>query len=237
MASTYTVNQSIAWAQYFMGNRPLALSPTEPALTSANMVVQVMLSPPFKWRWNRNSNTFNFTGGDTAVTINDFGFIEKAYVTPGSGTYSGQNIEIPTIETELSADLGTGQPQSIAPYLDNNAGTITFRFMPGNPDVASTVTVIYQKKATPLLTNTSQTWPIPDEYGYVYNWGFLALMYLFADSQKFITANQKFVSGLIALNEGLTEQQIAVFIGQWDFLVQNLTKNSKTSQGLQMRQT
>jgi hypothetical protein len=236
MASTYTVQQSIDWGQYFMGNRPLSLTNSEPALTSANIVMQVMLSPPFKWRWNRNSNTFAFTGGDTTVTLSDFGFIEKAYVTPGSGNYSGQNIEIPKVETELTMDAGSGRPHTIAPYLDNNAGDITFRFMPGNPDVTSQVTVIYQKKPT-LLTAISQTWaPLPDEYGYVYNWGFLALMYLFADSQKFITANQKFISGLLALSGGLTEQQIAVFLGQWDFVVQNLTKNTKTQQSIQARQ-
>lgn len=234
MASIKRIADTIAWASYFVGNRALALSPTEPALTSANMVFQVMLSPPFKWRWNRASVDIPFTGGDTVAAIETFGFMEKAYVTANSGPTSGNPIEIPNLATELAKDNGTGRPQSIAPYLDDNAfpvGNITFRFMPGNPDVASTVTVIYQKKP-PLLSSINDIWPIPDEYGYVYNWGFLALMYLFADSAKFGPANQKFISGLLGLAEGLSEQQIAVFLGQWDFLIQNQMRTTgKTQQG------
>lgn len=235
MASTYRVQDSIAWAAYYVGNRALALSPTEPALTSANMVIQVMKSPPFKWRWNRTATSFAFAGGDTAVALNTFGFIEKAYVTANSGPNEGKSIEIPNLETELAKDSNSGRPQSIAPYLDDNAGNIIFRFMPGNPDVPSSVTVISQNKPV-LLTAINQAWPIPDEYGFVYNWGFLAMMYLFADSMKFGAANQKFISGLLGLAEGLSEQQIAVFLGQWDFLVQNqLRVVGKTQQGLQGR--
>jgi hypothetical protein len=234
MASTFTVDNSIAWAAYFVGNRGLALSPTEPAMTSANIVCQVMLSPPFKWRWNRNSKTFAFTSGDTSVSIPDYGFIEKAFVVATTGATANKPFEIPMVQTELTMDNGTGRPQTVAPYLDDNAGNITFRFMPGNPDVASNVTAIYQKKAV-VLTATSQAWPIPDEYGYVYNWGFLSLMYLFADSQKFISANQKFTSGLLSLAEGLTEQQIAVFLGQWDFIIQNQQRFAKGVAGIQAK--
>src|SRR5580704_10293146 len=118
MASTYTVNKSIAWASYYIGSRTLALTNSEPALTAANLVQQVMLQPPMKWRWNRNSNSFAFTGGDTLVAIADFGFIEKAYVIAGSGPNSGTPIEIPQVTTELTMDSGQGRPTTISPYLD-----------------------------------------------------------------------------------------------------------------------
>lgn len=231
-----TLDQTIAWATYFVGNRALALGTPaiEPAITSANMVIQVMLSPPFKWRWNRASVDIAFAGGDTAQAIANFGFIEKAYVTALSGSNINKGIEIPNIATELAKDSSAGRPQTICPYLDDNAGNITFRFMPGNPDVSSTVSVIYQKKPV-ALAQTSDSWPIPDEYGYIYHWGFLALVYLFADSAKFMPANQKFISSLLALAEGLSEQQIAVFLGQWDFFVQNQMRQQKTIQGIQGR--
>src|SRR5208337_2915859 len=161
MASTLTINQSITWAQYFMGNRPLALSPNEPALTSGNMVKQVMLSPPFKWRWNRALArvpvSASASGADVVVSIPSFGFIEKAQISATFGTNAGKAIEIPEIATELTQDGQQGRPNTIAAYLDDNAGNISFRFMPGTPDVDSEVVVIYQQKPT-LLTSLTQTW-------------------------------------------------------------------------------
>src|ERR1039458_4403550 len=115
MASTFTVDNSIAWAAYFVGNRGLALSPTEPAMTSANIVCQVMLSPPFKWRWNRNSKTFAFTSGDTSVSIPDYGFIEKAFVVATTGATANKPFEIPMVQTELTMDNGTGRQIGRAP--------------------------------------------------------------------------------------------------------------------------
>lgn len=237
MASTITLQQTINWATYYVGNRLLAISAGvgEPAMSSANMVIQTILQPPFKWRWNRASRTFLFTSGDTQVSLSDFGFIEKAYVTASSGPSAGKNIEIPEIKTELALDNASGRPTVISPYLDDNSGNITFRFSPGNPDFPSNVTIIYQKKPT-VLSATTSIWPIPDEYQYVYNWGFLALMYLFADSVKFGAANQKFISALLGLAEGLSEQQKMVFLGQWDLIIeQAMRSQARTQQGVQSR--
>lgn len=225
------------WAQYFIGNRSMNLSPVtlEPALTSANIVCQVMLQPPFKWRWNRSTTTFALSpspGSPVIKAIPDFGFLEKASVADSNNKV----WEIPNITTEVTADEGSGRPQTIAAYLDDNAGNITFGFMPGNPDVAYTVTVIYQKKPA-LLASLTATWPIPDEYSHVYNAGFLSWMYLFADSAKFTAMNQLFKSSLLGLSEGLSEQQIATFLGQYDFLVQNAMRTqTRTQQGFVGRQ-
>lgn len=235
MASTKTIQQTMNWAQYFIGNRSMSLANLEPALTSANIVCQVMLQPPFKWRWNRKTVSFAYTvAAESPVVdaISDFGFIEKAFVVGADAKV----VEIPNIYTNLSNDTGIGQPNAVAPYLDDNAGNITFGFMPGTPDQDYTVNVIYQKKPV-LLSALTQTWPIPDEYGFVYDWGFLALMYLFADSTKFGPANQKFISGLLGIAEGLGEQDIAIFLGQWDFLIQNqMRMTAKTQQGYTGRQ-
>lgn len=232
MASTQTVQNSMTFAQYFIGNRSMSLSSLQPALTAANIVCQVMLQPPFKWRWNRSTTSFALStaGSPIVQAVSDFGFIEKAYITDPLNVVT----EIPKITTEVSADKGTGRPHTIAAYLDDNAGNITFGFLPGLPDKNYTVNVIYQQKPALLtaLTGAPGTWPIPDEYGHVYNTGFLAWMYLFADSAKFNTMNQMFKSSLLALSEGLTEQQIAVFLGQYDYLVQNaMTVSGKVQQG------
>lgn len=298
-SNTLTVQRSIDWSQWFVGQRPFSLNTKmEPALTSANLITQLFLSPPFKWRWNRNTSSFltidpaavwiathvyalgyrfkdtngnmqtvtsGGTSGSTQPTwasvgsttsdgsvvwttslitdykqsIADFGFIEKAFLVPvtASATTAGNTFEIPNISTELTMDSGSGRPTTIAPYLDDNAGNITFRFMPGLPDQAYTVTVIYQKQPVLLtgLTGAGGTWAIPDRYSSVYNWGMLSFFYMFADDARFPQANQKFISGLLALAEGLNEQQINVFLGQWDFLIQSMRNQAKESQGMQDR--
>ena len=61
-------------------------------------------------------------------------------------------------------------------------------------------------------------------------------MYLFADSVKFGAANQKFISALLGLAEGLSEQQKMVFLGQWDLIIeQAMRSQARTQQGVQSR--
>lgn len=297
-SNTETILSSVNWAKFFLGNRPFFLDVTmEPALTSANIIAQTMLQPPFKWRWNRvatsflmvnatvawqnahaysagfrrkdsNGNMQTVTTGGTSAgsepvwsttvggtttdntviwtmsgltdyvqTLPNFGFIEKATVTGVSGTALGVITEIPTITTELSTDAGSGRPHTIAPIIDDNAGNITFRFMPGVPDQPYSATVLYQKKAA-LMTavqGTGGTWPIPDEYSNVYNYGFLSLFMLFADDARYLAMNQKFTSGLLGLAEGLNEQQKAVFLGEWEFLMRSAAAQMKQQMGVQGR--
>src|SRR5277367_1652007 len=90
ISNTVTLQATMNWAQWFLGQRPLALptsSPLEPALTSANLVVQTVMQPPFRWKWNRNTTTLSITTAaqDYLKTIVDFGFIEKVSLTDGSG--------------------------------------------------------------------------------------------------------------------------------------------------------
>lgn len=294
-SNTKTLQDSIKWAQFFVGNRPLNVgNGLEPALTSANTVIQVMMQPPFRWRWNRASVTFatidpggwkantavaagyrikdtngnmqtvttaGTTGGtqptwstsatttdgtavwteslftDYVQSIPNFGFIEKAYVSVPSGTDAGKAVEITQILQEMTQDNGTGRFQGICPYLDDNAGNITFRFMPGNPDKLYNVTVIYQKQPALMtgLTGSGGTWPIPDRYGLVYQQGFLGMTYLFADEQAAGFLLQRFSASLLSLAEGLTEQERNAFLNQWKFTIEMQRESAKTSQGLTAR--
>ncbi len=232
-SNTITLNTTIGWAKFFVGNRPLAPnSGTEPALTSANIIIQTMLQPPFRWKWNRKIVAFSITAAnqDYATSVADFGYIEKASLTTGGGVIT----EIPTIAQELSLDSGTGRPHSIAPYLDDNNGSITFRFMPGKPDQTYTATVIYQIQPA-LLTALSNVWPIPDRYSFVYQQGFLGLMYMFADDQRAAFMLQRFVASLLALAEGLTEQERNTFLEQWQSTIDSSRKMTKSQQGIGAR--
>lgn len=278
-SNTRTLQQSVEWASFFLSRRPFyGLDPgsnLEPALTTGNVIIQTMLQPPFKWRWNRvnfhfftidpvgwkpnnpvtpgyrilDSNgqmqtvtTAGVTGGSQPVwnfnnggttndnnviwtnsyptdyleSIPDFGFIEKCTVT----TLSGVVTEIDT-KTELSADAGKGRANTIAPCFDDNAGNITFRFMPGIPDQLYTANVIYQKAPVLLtgVTGVNGTWPIPDSYGHVYDNGVLFYFLLYAGDPRAFAIGQKFASNLLALSEGLDDQAKAIFLGEWETIL------------------
>jgi hypothetical protein len=67
-----------------------------------------------------------------------------------------------------------------------------------------------------LVSSVNSTWtPIPDEYGHIYNWGLLALLYMYADDARFAVANQKFVANLLAANQGLTDTERNIFLNDW----------------------
>jgi len=234
VSNTRTLSQTIDFSQFFVGRRPLALggaSGLEPALTAANIVQQTILAPPFGWPWNRAVATFAQPSTDTPQNLPNFGFIERASVTTAGGIVT----EIPNIKLELTQDQGTGQANAIGVFIDDNNGNITFRFMPGLPDQPYTVNVIYQKRA-PLLSSLNSVWTIPDMFGHIYDYGFTALMELFADDPRFGTFNSKFVASLLSVAEGLSEQDKAIFIEQWDsILTTAMISGNRMSQGIQAR--
>lgn len=123
MSSTVTIQNTVNWAQGFLGFAPLALgAANEPALTSANMILQTILNPPFKWRWNRGSQSFVTNAStptqDYAVAMPNFGSIENAFL-------SGQ-IELEP-HLVLAVDSSVDRPAHIAPQLESPAivGTVS----------------------------------------------------------------------------------------------------------------
>ena len=67
MASTVTLAQTIQWSKGFLSNIDTTVNNSEPALSSANLIKQTILSPPFAWRWNRS-----VTGFVTSVAVQDY---------------------------------------------------------------------------------------------------------------------------------------------------------------------
>src|SRR5208337_2064460 len=57
--ATYTIANSIEWAKKFTFARGMVLGNSlEPALTSAYLITQTILSPPFEWWWNNEELVF-----------------------------------------------------------------------------------------------------------------------------------------------------------------------------------
>jgi hypothetical protein len=88
MASTIKLSDTINWSQSFGGYRFLNIGiSNEPAVTSANIVLQTMIGPPFCWNWNRSSGIQFLTNAgqqDYPVSAASFGFIEKAGFVPAA---------------------------------------------------------------------------------------------------------------------------------------------------------
>jgi hypothetical protein len=239
MASSSTIRllDSMEWCKKFTFNRQLSLGDfKEPILSSANIVKQTILGPPFVWRWNRQVITFNTVVGqqDYSEACN-FGWIENASVQDTSQS-PNKWFEISS-EIDLALDTSRARPTKIAGQLDDGAGNITFRLMPV-PDRVYPVSITVQKKAS-LFTGLNDKWdPIPDEYSYIYQWGLLAHMYMFSDDPRFGTANSKFVSGLLGAAQGLTDTQRNIFLNNWfPASGQTLFNQMSLSQGVQARQT
>jgi hypothetical protein len=229
------------WAKKFVFNRQLSLGDfKEPALTAANVIKQTILGPPFKWRWNRQVITFN------TIAPNPQGVVVQDYVEPANFMWiesasvqdTGQSPAkwfSLTPKIHLSSDSAAARPQFISGEFDDGAGNITFRFMPA-PDKVYPISITLQNKAS-LFTSLNQNWgPIPDEFSYIYNVGFLSYMYEFADDSRWVGARQRFISSLLGAAEGLTATEINIFLNNYQSIVVSpIEKQIQMQQGNQAR--
>jgi hypothetical protein len=305
------ISDTMEWAKRLNFGRQSGLSNAlEPALTSANIVMQTILGPPFEWWWNNEelvftmntaaatatitnvgissgvltvtcSNSFSvgqvvqLSGLTTATQLNGLGFViasaSSSQITANTtlgnygpaadtGTVTALNTNDYTVlspefshiehasvldssqspakwielevKNRLSMETFTGRPKFISPHTEDGNGNVTFRVNPA-PD-KNYVVAVHVQKAPIAVTSLNQTWaPIPDYMQHVYNWGFLALMWLFADDPRYPEANQKFVAGLLAQAEGLDDEDRNIFLNNW----KNLTSDHalKEQQGIQAR--
>lgn len=280
--STISLFNTMEWAKRFIANRNTALGDyLEPAITSANIVVQTIIGAPFRWRWNRVVTGFITTAGqqdyyifnwlaDTPVSVGwvlvDINGNCQTCIAPGTtgaayplwnGTTGGnttdgvggtavtwQNlgsigvsvstkyrfgwVEHASVQDvnsskwwtvapkiDLSLDSSTARPLWVAAQADDGSGNMVFRLMPV-PNEAYPVAITIQESVQ-LFDSIFQTWaPIPDNYSSIYDWGFLAIMFLFSDDPRFQWANQKFVTQILGMNQGLDQSEINIFLNQWE---------------------
>lgn len=136
--STLKLENTIDWAKRLNFGRQSAIGNSlEPAITSANMVKQTMLSAPFAWWWNSKAANFDInvavpatitntvlTSGIATYTATAHGFNAGQFTdvvgtTNGSGVFNVQNqpivsvtantfsIAIDHINVTTAADTGT----------------------------------------------------------------------------------------------------------------------------------
>lgn len=134
-----------------------------------------------------------------------------------------------TSKLVLGLESNQSRPDFISAQIDDGKGNITFRLL-ATPDTTYPVAITIQQKPT-LFTSVNQTWgPIPDEYSHIYNWGFLSLMWLFADDPRFQMANLKFITALLSTHGGLTATQVNIFLNNWQMLTGQQVQLATTEQ-------
>lgn len=206
----------------------------EPALSAANMVQQVMTSPPFRFPWNRNKLTFSTVVGqqDYLETVTDFGYMETAtFQYPSSGKILTLNVKN---STPLGETSDSQQPVTLGVQLNTVGVSVSLRFL-GLPDKIYSVVVWYQKFA-PLMSDPTSTWVAPDYMSYIYNRGLLAHLY---EARGDVRAQQEkvaFAAALISASEGLTDTEINIFLSQYLANPRAMELlQLKTQQGVQAR--
>jgi hypothetical protein len=179
------------------------------------------------------------TTQDYTVNIPQFSHIEHASVldnasiNSSTGATNSKWYEL-KVQNNLSLDSIQGRPQFVSPHYEDPSGDVTFRVMPApsnNYPVA-----VHCQLAPPLITSLNQTWaPLPDFMQHIYTWGFLSIMWAFADDGRVGYAAQKFTSGLLSRAEGISEEERDLFINNWNMLTGQ--QQAKFNQGTQARGT
>jgi hypothetical protein len=231
---------TITCANTFAVNQQVIPSALVTATFLNGQIMQVATASATQFTANVSRTTYG-TAGDTgtitaattqdyAVSSPEFSHIELATIQDINVT-PAKWYELKEV-AHLSLDTIKARPQFIHPISQDVNGNVTFRLMPA-PDKAYPV-VVNVMKAPTLLNSVNSTWaPIPDYMQYVYDWGFLALTWAFADDPRFAIANQKFTAGLIARATGLTDGDRNIFLNTWSELTGR--QQAESAQGRQAR--
>ena len=213
MASTIQLERTILICQQFLRLAPLTF-PTnpnnDPAFYCADWTMQMILSPPFAWRWNRTSATvvvptFTTIIGQTdySVALPNFGWIEKATAYDPNNANSAYELQV---GLNTAVEPLNNQPTRIVAQLDDGSGNITFRLFPA-PDAVYNV-IVESQNAAQLFTNAGQTWdPLPDYFSGLYTTGMLAKTFEYANDPRWVPEMQMFLQNLAAAAENLDSTQ------------------------------
>jgi hypothetical protein len=116
--SNIKISDTINWAKRLCFNHnPVIGNSLEPALTSANLVLQTLLSPPFYWWWNTEdltfitsttapaatstSSTISAAGVLTVTAANSFGVGASLLVAGFTGTLAPLNGQLVAVGTVI----------------------------------------------------------------------------------------------------------------------------------------
>jgi hypothetical protein len=65
---------------------------------------------------------------------------------------------------------------------------------------------------------------VPDEFSYIFNEGFLSMMMLLVNDSRFPIFESFFTSRLLGAQDGLSDQERDIFLGNWMRAVQTVQR-------------
>jgi len=212
MPVTLTLQNTMNWAASILKNQPQMVNDQEPAVTCANIILATMVGPPMRWRFNRRTFSFPITqagGTDYAQYLPLFGFLETQWLVDSDGAIHELNgaMSLPKVTSQ-------GQPMQVAPQYDDNLGNITFR-VKNAPNANYTVGGDFQMKPQ-LMTSAGSTWGVvPNEFLYIFDQGYMALIMLLVNDSRFPIFEGYFIARLLNAQQGLSEQEKNIFLQDW----------------------
>jgi hypothetical protein len=246
---SFTLKDVAGFAEPFVSNLPLLYADQiEPAASIGHTLLCTMLGAPFTWEWNREVTAYTVAEGgsppgsppgffltDDTVAIDDFGFLESAYlVVPSDADIEPGKVYQLDVKRHLEVSSDTSRPTQISVFKDDLKGNITLR-LHMCPDAYYYIGLTYQK-AAPMFTATKTEFPMPDKMRGVVNYGFLSLALLYNNDARYQEIAQRFVSHLLGWQSGLDETTksmfAAAYLGQ---LQSQLSADGRVRQGVQAR--
>lgn len=117
---------------------------------------------------------------------------------------------------------------------DESGTTYVFRLLPV-PEQFYQVILTYQESPT-AFTNPSNTWGIPDQLQYIYNYFFMFFMFDYFEDSRAARYRQLAIAALLARQSGLKASDRNLFLGNWlPLMAEEQSGSTDTQQGNQAR--
>jgi hypothetical protein len=159
----------------------------------------------------------------TATTLGNFTESEA-----GALAVAGHSVQLELKWEALEVDRGIDRPTFIGTQSSDESGVnFTFRLMPV-PGIPYRVNLTYQESPGPAIVRTSDTWGIPDQLQYIYNYFFAFFMFDYFEDPRAARYRQLAVASLLARQSGLSATDRNLFLGNWMAILNEET----TEQGL-----
>jgi hypothetical protein len=184
--------------------------------------------------------TSGLNGTQTMISANATSFTISTTVNvteneTGAFATAGKIFPLELKWGALTEATEQGRPEFIATQLSNESGvSFTLRLL-SVPDTTYIIRLNYQESPT-LFTSVNNTWGIPDQLEYIYNYFFMFLMMDYFDDPRAGRYRQLAVAALLSRADGLEETDRNLFLGNWlPLMKQEIGADDDAKQGSQAR--